>query len=143
MKTRLSPLILGALAALGVSGAAPVSSGSAQPAADRPAVGQIYVVAPHEVNRREVGRTAYGAPIEEVTLTHRVGYADLDLTKQADVDVLTMRVKNAAMTACKELDKLYPERDYAPAVQMPRTCFRAAMDGAMPQVVEAVENAHR
>jgi len=118
----------------------------AQPASSQASGGtrveEVYVVAPHEVTRKTVGRSTIGAPIEEVTLTHRVSYADLDLTKQADIDALNARVKDSAARGCQELDQLYPAALDLTS-PMPKTCTEMAMDGAMPQVAEAVESARR
>ena len=55
------------------------------------------------VIRRQVGRTKLGFPIEIIELKGRVSYADLDLSKQADVTVFKLRVETAAKRSCEEL----------------------------------------
>jgi UrcA family protein len=114
----------------------------AQPSTTPTIFPEIFVVAPREVERNVVSRP-YNAstriPVEEVTLTRVVFFDDLDLTKSADIDTLRTRVKDMATEACKELDQISPEGRGNPTVQMPKTCFQTAMDGAMPQVVAAIE----
>ena len=53
------------------------------------------------VIRRQVGRTKLGFPIEIIELKGRVSYADLDLSKQADVTMFELRVETAAKRACE------------------------------------------
>ena len=83
-----------------------------------------------------VGRSAYGTPIEEVTLTRRVSYADLDLSKTAGAAELEKRVNQTAKDACKELDNRYP---FEP--KMADECMRSATKMAMDQVHAAVTKA--
>jgi len=94
-------------------------------------VSEITVVAPRPVTR-VVGRTSSGVPVELVTLTRHVSYADLDLAKSADAAALEARVNDTAKEACKQLDTLYPLRSSDPE------CFKKAVDGAMVQVKAAV-----
>ena len=60
------------------------------------------------VIRRQVGRTKLGFPIEIIELKGRVSYADLDLSKQADVTVFELRVETAANRSCEELEHEHP-----------------------------------
>ena len=53
--------------------------------------------------RRQVGRTKLGFPIEVIELKQRVSYADLDLSREADVTVFELRVETAAKRSCEEL----------------------------------------
>ena len=55
------------------------------------------------VIRRQVGRTKLGFPIEIIELKGRVSYADLDLSREADVTVFELRVETAAKRSCEEL----------------------------------------
>ena len=55
------------------------------------------------VTRRQERRTKLGFPIEIVQLKQRVSYADLDLSKEADVTVFELRVETAAKRSCEEL----------------------------------------
>jgi len=96
---------------------------------------QVTVEAARSV---QVGRTASGVPIEQITLTRRVGYSDLDLTTHAGATELEKRVNDTATAACKELDRLYPLT--APSAG---TCAKSAADGAMKQVHTAIEAAEQ
>lgn len=88
---------------------------------------EVVVEAP-QVVRETIGRTSSGARDELVSLSHRVTYTDLDLTKTADVATLQARVKEAAELGCRQLRRLYPL-----SPQDPR-CVRKATDSAMAQV---------
>jgi UrcA family protein len=89
----------------------------AQPvaAADQAAaIEEITVVAP-ELVRQEAGRGRHGQRIEVVSLTKKVSYADLDLTKPSDQTELRNRIRTTATAACKELDaRTKPNLLYAP-----------------------------
>jgi UrcA family protein len=85
-----------------------------------------------------VGRTASGAAIEEVTLTRRVGYGDLDLAKTAGAAELQRRVDQTARDACKEIDDRYPFED-----KQMKDCVKVAVDKAMVQVRAAIAAAEK
>ena len=57
-------------------------------------------VRPHH---RVVGRSAIGAPIEEITASRVVSYRDLDLSSDYDAHILKVRIERAAQSACDEL----------------------------------------
>jgi UrcA family protein len=96
----------------------------------------ITVVAPR-LERESVGRTVTGRS-EIVAITHRVSYAGLDLTKQADVKELEQWVGESAQTACEQLAVLYPVADLDT-----RACVREAVRDATVQVEQAVAAAQR
>jgi UrcA family protein len=99
-------------------------------------VEEITVVAPHEIERRVVGRSKIGAPIEQISLTHRVDFSDLNLAKPDDLATLRQRVADEAKLACDELDKLYPlDRDRA----RNRRCVRDTNNDAQAQINAAVQ----
>ena len=85
-----------------------------------------------------VGTTTIGAPMEEVTITHRVSYSDLDLTTQTGAAELKARVKETANAACKQLDELYPLEE-----KNARECTSTAIAQASPQVENAIAAARR
>ena len=90
---------------------------------------QITVDGPYTV-RQEVTKRALSGDIGEMnfSVSQNVGYSDLDLTKQADVEKLRERVKMAAKETCKELDRRFPVSIYIPVTG--RSCARdAARDG--------------
>ncbi len=88
--------------------------------------------------RTVVGRNAMGTPIEQVTITHRVSYADLDLATRAGAAELERRVKETARTACRQLDDLYPAE-----MRNARECAKTAIAQASPQVQSAIAAARR
>jgi UrcA family protein len=83
-----------------------------------------------------VGKSPIGAPIEEITLTRRVGYSDLDLKSKAGADALEQRVADSAKAACEELDKHYPLMQKTSA-----DCVKTANANAMVQVKAAIATA--
>lgn len=90
---------------------------------------RITVEGPYTV-RQEVTKRAMSGDLGEMNLSvsQNVGYSDLDLTKQADVERLRERVKTAAKDTCKELDRRFPVSTYIPVTT--RSCARdAARDG--------------
>jgi len=98
-------------------------------------VTEITVVAPRGIAR--VDTTSAGIPIDSLWITHRVGYADLDLSDPANIKELDKRVKEAAEKGCQELDRVYPDTVY-PSFDSARTCVKIAVGNAMSQVDAAV-----
>jgi UrcA family protein len=64
--------------------------------------GEVIVIEGPVTSRQE-GRTKLGFPIEIIELKGRVSYADLDLSKEADVTVFRSRVEAAAKKSCEKL----------------------------------------
>jgi UrcA family protein len=91
---------------------------------------QITVQAAHEVQKKQVGMTYTGIPIEEVSLSRHVGFRDLDLTIPAGKEELDKRIKAVAKEACEQLEKLYPLEQWETDT---RTCIADAVKGAMKQ----------
>jgi len=105
-----------------------VAAGVAACSAASAAAVQEVTVQAERATSTVVGRSSSGAPIELLELRHRVSYADLDLAKQKDIAVLEQRVREAAASACSELDKLHPlEKPDA-------ACASKATDAAMADV---------
>lgn len=101
-------------------------------------VEEITIIAPHQVHRKNVGKTTIGAPIEEISLTHHVGYNDLNLTKPEDVETLKTRITDMAKEGCEELDELFPlDKD----IDKNRQCVRDATSQAMAQISAAAQAA--
>ncbi len=99
---------------------------------------KAIVVSAGVLTTETVGHSTIGAPMERVTLTHRVSYADLDLSSHAGALALEERVKEVARLACEQLDKLYPlEEKNAPE------CIADAIAQASGQVQEAIAAAQR
>jgi UrcA family protein len=85
------------------------------------------------VSKKIIGMSSSGVPTEEVTVTRRVSYADLDLKTYSGAQALKQRVKEAAKLACKQIDKLYPlEQSDTP------NCIKESVVEADRQVDEAI-----
>jgi UrcA family protein len=91
---------------------------------------QITVQAAHEVQKKQVGMTNTGIPIEQVSLSRHVGFRDLDLTTPAGKEELDKRIKAVAKEACEQIEKLYPLEQWETDT---RTCIADAVKGAMKQ----------
>jgi UrcA family protein len=91
---------------------------------------QITVQATHEVQRKQVGMSYTGIPIEEVSLSRHVGIRDLDLKTPAGKAELDKRIKAVAKEACNQIQKLYPLEQWETDT---RTCIDDAVKGAMAQ----------
>ena len=84
------------------------------------------VTAPTE--RRMVGRTAAGARVEIIELRRRVSYANLDLTKHADVTELKARIETVAKESCEKLDEMFPFIEPTGRDEI-RRCTKRAING--------------
>lgn len=88
------------------------------------------------VSKKAIAMSSSGVPTEEVTVTRRVSYSDLDLKTYAGAMALKRRVEDAAQVACKQIDELYPlEQSQAPS------CVRQSVAAADEQVKAAVSAA--
>lgn len=84
------------------------------------------------VTHTKVGQTTTGTPgipIENVSLAYGVSTAGLDLSTQSGKQELKERVHRAAMTACKELGRQFPD-----ATPTDAECAKLATDKAMAQI---------
>jgi UrcA family protein len=117
------PALLGpaaALCALTFTATPPMASA-------QPAVAGVTVTAP-----RTLGKTSSGIPIEQVSMSARVAYRDLDLKKPQGAAELDKRVRSAAASMCKKL-----EADYPVGTPDAVTCAKEAVKNAEPQVQAA------
>lgn len=92
---------------------------------------EVTVQASRNIEKHQVGRSSSGVPIVDISLSYGVSYAGLDLVSHAGFLELQKRVNDAALQACKELNRQYPigapdEKD----------CAKAAADAAMVKVNE-------
>ncbi|NJD32516.1 MAG: UrcA family protein [Gammaproteobacteria bacterium] len=85
------------------------------------------------VVKETIGRAPNSAPIQAISLSYRVSYADLDLATADGAAKLDKRVQDAAMAACKEISRMYPL-----ATPDDTACARKATADAMGKVKEAV-----
>jgi UrcA family protein len=95
---------------------------------------EIVVGAP--IVRRQVERTTSGAKVETIELRRRVGYANLDLSKYADVTELKRRIETTAKESCKQLSDMFPS-DPSDRSEI-RRCANKAVDGTEEQVQAAI-----
>lgn len=100
-----------------------------QPAAAGP---EITVTAP----RHTFTNRGTGIPMEEVSLSARVSYRDLDLKTAAGRTTLDGRVGAAAQDLCRKLEVIFPEGGPDAG-----TCAREAQRAARKQVEAAVAKA--
>jgi UrcA family protein len=84
-----------------------------------------------------VGHTSSGIPVVMYELGYQVSYKDLDLATPSGADTLKARVREAAKSACTDLDRLYP------AGAPERNCAIKAADDAMSQVNAAIAAAQK
>lgn len=97
------------------------------------AIDEVVVEAPITVH--QVGRaSATGAKVELIELKRRVSYADLDLSKHADVIELENRVDTAAKESCEKLTTMYPLDSAAEG----QRCIEKAINSAEKQVKAAI-----
>lgn len=90
------------------------------------------------VTKTNIGTSSSGVPLEKVTVTHRVSYADLDLATEARAVELQKRVRETARAACRQLHELYPlEANDA------QGCVKMTLASATAQVDNAIAAARR
>jgi UrcA family protein len=85
-----------------------------------------------------VGYTIRGGSIEEVALSYKVSYADLDVATHSGAATFESRINEAAKKACAELDKEYPL-----AAPGGKSCEKSAVDAAMPKVHSIIAAAEK
>ena len=95
---------------------------------------EIVVEAAHVEHSAE--RTKDNAPIDTISVRHRVSYKDIDVRTSAGMQALEQRVRQSANAACKEIDVLYPHRVAPVMGNVP--CEKTAFDNAMSQVRAAI-----
>jgi UrcA family protein len=121
----IAPLLMAAAAAATLAGAS--------------AYGQaMEVVTVEAVREIVVGKSAIGAPIKELSIRSRVSYADLDLATPAGVQALEKRVRDTAVSTCKEIKIDVPAEGSSVD-----KCIKEALEGATPQINSAVEAAKK
>jgi UrcA family protein len=98
----------------------------------------MEVVTVEAVREIVVGKSPIGAPIKELSIRSRVSYADLDLATADGVAALEKRVKDTAVSTCKELKVEIPAEG-----STEEKCIKEAIAGAAPQIAAAVEAAKK
>lgn len=92
---------------------------------------EVTVQATRMLSTKTAGRTASGVPIVDVSLAYGVSTTGLDLASHVGAMELEKRVHDAAMAACKEISKQYPD-----ATPSEADCAKAAAEKAMVRVHE-------
>lgn len=73
-----------------------------------------------------VGRSKFGGPRQEISISRSVTAGDLDLATAAGMAELERRVKQMSADLCAELDRLYPLEE-----PMAKDCTRNAVERTM------------
>jgi len=107
------------------------------PAASAPVTQEVTVVAPEVVRETVRQNGVKGGPIEMLSLSRGVNYADLDLTTQAGVAEFQKRISDTARAACKQIEDEYPTQRYV-LVPANQDCVGTAIKGAAPQASEII-----
>jgi UrcA family protein len=95
---------------------------------------EITVQASRVLSTKAVGRdAATGAPILDVSVSYGIRTDDLDLASHYGPIQLEKRVRDAAMAACKEISRQYPNSSPSDEV-----CAKTAADKAMVNVHQLV-----
>lgn len=127
MGTRTFPLAV----ALGVCATALIGTG-----AMAQTTGQISVQGTREVNVRIVGQTSTGVAIKSISLSYGVSIEGLDLASAAGAEELERRINDAALAACKEIGRQFPN-----ATPSDPECAKAAAKNAMVRANELIQAA--
>jgi UrcA family protein len=92
--------------------AQPASAEASSPA---PVAESVTVIAPRVVRRHATGAGQFGgSPIEVLSVSLAVSFADLDLTTQTGVDEFRKRIMYASLDACDRIEAQYPSNIYVP-----------------------------
>jgi len=83
------------------------------------------------VVQTHIDRSPSGVPISDVSISYGVTFSELDLASPAGAAQLEQRVKEAALQACREIGRLYPD-----ATPKDEECAKAATEKAMIRVRE-------
>ena len=99
-------------------------------------VGSAFAQTPDEVIvegartvKTTIGHSASGIPIQNVALSYGVSTEGLDLSTDSGRQALEKRVSDAAMAACKELGRQFPD-----ATPSDADCAKIATNKAMAQI---------
>ena len=97
---------------------------------------EVNVQATRTVEAKVIGRTTTGIPIKSVSLSYGVSTAGLDLSSVAGAQELERRVNDAALAACKEVGRQYPN-----ATPSDVECAKDAAKTAMVKAHELIQAA--
>jgi len=118
-------------AALGVSATALISTGAMAQRTE-----EINVQGTRKVDVRIVGQTSTGVAIKSISLSYGVSIVGLDLASAAGAEELEKRINDAALAACKEIGRQFPN-----ATPSDAECAKAAAKNAMVRANELIQTA--
>jgi len=97
---------------------------------------EITVSGPYTVSKEMTKRSMRGElPEFTVSVSQRVSFADLDLSRPNDVTKLRDRVTTAAKDSCRELDARFPRNVYQPVGESsPQECVRNTTGQALARL---------
>jgi UrcA family protein len=127
MKTGVVGLIVGLVASASIGSIAVAQN-----------MEEVTVQGTRMLSTRTAGHTSSGVPIVDVSFSYGVSTSGLDLASRVGSTELEKRVHDAAMAACKEISKQYPD-----ATPSESDCAKAAVDKAMVRVHELEAAADR
>lgn len=95
----------------------------------------VTVAGPYTI-RQQVENRSLSEPLltTRIVVEQRVSFADLDLTKQVDVDKMKDRLRHAAKDSCKELDRRFPRGIYIPVDEV--SCVKSATAQSLARLDE-------
>jgi UrcA family protein len=124
------PCLCAMLLVLGTFGA-----GTALAATD--ATEEVTVDSPYTIRQQVLPRTSQREmAARQTSISREISFADLDFSKQADVDIMRQRIRQAARETCDELDRRFPPTVYVP-VQEARPCIATTTLHAFGRLDEA------
>lgn len=127
----MTKTVAGCCASLLILGLQVFPAGLAQAASQEE---QVTVDGPYTVQHQVTKRAMQGRMEEEtISVSQQVGYSDLDMSRQSDVDRLRDRVRTAAKDSCRELERRFPSAVYIPD-KTRFECVREATSQAMAQI---------
>ena len=97
---------------------------------------EIVVQGSRSVTAKVVSVSSTGVPIQSVSLSYGVSTAGLDLASTAGAQQLEKRINDAALAACKEVGRQYPDSTPSDA-----ECAKAAAKKAMVRAHEMIQAA--
>ena len=106
--------LYGALLMLGLA-ASSFGSSAAQDLRSSAQDEEVRVTSPYTILQQALPRSlSESLLISHIIVEKSVSFSDLDLTKQADVDKMKDRIRQAAKDSCRELNRRFPRALYIP-----------------------------
>jgi len=109
----------------------------AGPTFARPASEEMTVYESPFTIRQELINRGWGRQVSEsrISVGKNVSFADLDLSKGADVAKMQDRIRDAARDSCRELNRRFPPTVFAPVDSVSRrNCVRNATNQGFAQL---------